>query len=75
MAVASLVGSIHADAVHNHVMYYNPETGRIEPLLWDANGFGIHAEPELEEVLKKLATAVTQNVLLAGFLGMGLMMI
>lgn len=47
MAVASLVGSIHADAVHNHVMYYNPETGRIEPLLWDANGFGIHAEPEL----------------------------
>jgi len=46
-AVASLVGSIHADAVHNHVLYYNVESRRLEPLLWDANGFGIHAEPEV----------------------------
>ncbi len=47
LAVASLVGSIHADAVHNHVLFYNAKSRRLEPLLWDANGFGVHAEPEL----------------------------
>lgn len=47
MAVASLAGSIHADAVHNHVLFYDYEKQQLEPLPWDANGFGIHAEPEL----------------------------
>lgn len=46
-AVASLVASIHADRVHNHVLFYDAAARRLEPLLWDANGFGIHAEPEL----------------------------
>jgi len=46
-AVASLVASIHADRVHNHVLFYDAASRRLEPLLWDANGFGIHAEPEL----------------------------
>jgi hypothetical protein len=46
-AVASLVGSIHADLVHNHVLFYDYDKRRIEPLLWDANGFGVHADPEL----------------------------
>lgn len=46
-AVAVLTGSIHADQVHNHVLFYDPAKHRIEPLLWDANGFGIHAEAQL----------------------------
>lgn len=46
-AVAVLTASIHADAVHNHVLFYDPAQGRLEPLLWDANGFGVHAEPSL----------------------------
>jgi hypothetical protein len=46
-AVASLVGSIHADRAHNHVLFYDYHKRRLEPLLWDANGFGVHAEPEL----------------------------
>lgn len=57
LAVASLVGSIHADAVHNHVLFYNAESRRLEPLLWDANGFGIHAEPELAVDIARHAIA------------------
>jgi hypothetical protein len=52
-AVAVLVASIHADRVHNHVWFHDPIHDRLEPLLWDANGFGIHAEPTLPvEVLR-----------------------
>jgi hypothetical protein len=46
-AVAVLVGSIHADRAHNHVFFFDPARDRLEPLLWDANAFGIHAEPDL----------------------------
>jgi len=46
-ALAALVGSIHADAFHNHVLFYDPARDRLEPMLWDANGFGVHAEPSL----------------------------
>lgn len=46
-AVAVLVGSIHADRGHNHVLFFDPATARLEPVLWDANGFGIHVEPEV----------------------------
>lgn len=47
LAVASLVASIHADSAHNHVLFYDYDKQQLEPLLWDANGFGIHADPEL----------------------------
>ncbi|MCA8977482.1 MAG: CotH kinase family protein, partial [Planctomycetes bacterium] len=46
-AVAVLTASIHADRAHNHVLFFDPAKDRLEPLLWDANGFGIHAEPGL----------------------------
>jgi len=46
-AVAALTASIHADRVHNHVLFFDPTRDRLEPLLWDANGFGIHAEANL----------------------------
>lgn len=46
-AVATLVGSIHADQAHNHVLFFDPAKNQLEALLWDANGFGIHAEPTL----------------------------
>lgn len=46
-AVAVLVGSIHADRAHNHVLFADPTKDCLEPLLWDANAFGIHAEPTL----------------------------
>ncbi|HEX5052015.1 MAG TPA: CotH kinase family protein [Planctomycetota bacterium] len=46
-AVAVLVGSMHADRAHNHVLFFDPTRDALEPLLWDANGFGIHAEPSL----------------------------
>ncbi len=46
-AIAVLVGSIHADRAHNHVLFADPSSDCLEPLLWDANGFGIHAEATL----------------------------
>ena len=47
MALATLVGSNHADRAHNHVWFDDPVRDAIEPMLWDANAFGMHAEPTL----------------------------
>ncbi|MBM4061892.1 MAG: hypothetical protein FJ265_12465 [Planctomycetes bacterium] len=62
-AVAVLVGSNHADAAHNHVLFFDPARGRLEPLLWDPNAFGIHAEPTLpvEVARHPLAQRLLQN--------------
>lgn len=46
-ALAVLTASIHADRAHNHVWFADPTKDQLEPLLWDANGFGLHAEPTL----------------------------
>lgn len=35
MALLEFVGSIHVDATHNGKMYFNPETGKFSPLVWD----------------------------------------
>jgi predicted neutral ceramidase superfamily lipid hydrolase len=65
LAVASLVGSIHADAVHNHVLFYNAKSRRLEPLLWDANGFapGMNAtlRDGLADCVDTLLLATTDN--------------
>ncbi|MBL8754614.1 MAG: CotH kinase family protein [Planctomycetes bacterium] len=46
-AVQALVASNHADRAHNHVWYFDPTRDTFVPLLWDANAFGMHAEPDL----------------------------
>lgn len=46
-ALATVVGSIHADRSHNQLLFFTPTLGRCEPVLWDANGFGIHADPDV----------------------------
>ncbi|MBK8095719.1 MAG: CotH kinase family protein [Planctomycetes bacterium] len=46
-ALAVVVGSIHADRAHNQLLFFAPARGRCEPLLWDANGFGIHGDPDV----------------------------
>ncbi len=40
-ASINLVGSIHADYHHNHLFYFDPALGQLEPVLSDANGHGL----------------------------------
>jgi hypothetical protein len=39
VALLILVGSDHVDAVHNHVLFWNTYRGRLEPVVWDLNGY------------------------------------
>ena len=35
MALLEFVGSIHVDSTHNGRLYFNPDTGRFSPIVWD----------------------------------------
>lgn len=35
MAIDALIGVVHHDASHNHKLYFDPYTGRFEPIEWD----------------------------------------
>ncbi|MEC8557674.1 MAG: CotH kinase family protein [Planctomycetota bacterium] len=38
-------GSVHTDRNHNHSYFFCPNLGKLEPIFWDCNSFGMHAEP------------------------------
>ncbi len=40
-AFMSLVSGTHGDAFHNHLFYFDPAAGRIEPWITDVNGHGM----------------------------------
>ena len=44
-ALMTVVGSIHTDDRHNHSYFYCPNQGKLEPMPWDCNGFGLHTQP------------------------------
>ena len=41
-------GSTHVDNRHNHVFFLSPYHGKLEPIAWDLNGYGLHGFPELK---------------------------
>ena len=49
-ALLSLVGGIHTDTSHNHLYYFDPSQGRIEPIISDVNGHGLLLYPSPREV-------------------------
>ena len=50
-ALLSLVGGIHTDYTHNHLYYFDPSQGRIEPIISDINGHGLQLYPSPRERL------------------------
>ena len=48
-ALLSLVGGIHTDVTHNHLYYFDPSQGRIEPIISDLNGHGLLLYPSPRE--------------------------
>jgi len=44
-ALMSLVSGTHADAFHNHLFYFDPAAGLIEPWVTDINGHGMLLYP------------------------------
>ncbi|MDA7766407.1 CotH kinase family protein [Alphaproteobacteria bacterium] len=50
-ALLSLVGGIHTDYTHNHLYYFDPSQGRIEPIISDINGHGLLLYPSPRERL------------------------
>lgn len=45
-ALMAVVGSIHTDDRHNHSYFFSSNQGKIEPLVWDANAYGLHLQPD-----------------------------
>jgi len=41
LAFMSLVSATHADFFHNHLFYFDPAAGRLEPWITDSNGHGM----------------------------------
>lgn len=39
-----LVGGIHTDYNHNHLYYFDPALGKLEPIVSDMNGYGLLAQ-------------------------------
>jgi len=50
-ALLSLVGGIHTDYTHNHLYYFDPSQGRVEPIISDINGHGLLLYPSPRERL------------------------
>lgn len=48
-ALLSLVGGIHTDISHNHLYYFDPSQGHIEPIISDINGHGLLLYPSPRE--------------------------
>ncbi len=46
-ALVILTGTSHIDQSHNHLYYLSPVVGRLEPVVWDFNGFGIWRGPDV----------------------------
>lgn len=44
-ALMCVVGSIHTDDRHNHSYFFCANQGKIEPLVWDCNAYGLHLSP------------------------------
>lgn len=38
-AINTVVGSTHTDLTHNHVLFSSSYSGKLEPLVWDSNGY------------------------------------
>lgn len=59
-ALMAVVGSVHTDDTHNHSYFICSNQGKLEPLPWDCNGYGIHADSttpvdlEIQPVLRYL---------------------
>jgi hypothetical protein len=45
-ALMVATGSLHTDHVHNQAWFFTGNHGRLEPIPWDCNSFGIHATPD-----------------------------
>ena len=44
-ATMNLAGGIHTDSYHNHLYYFDPSSGLLEPIIVDINGFGLLTQP------------------------------
>jgi len=44
-ALLALVGGIHTDYAHNHLYYFDPTLGMLEPIVSDINGHGLLLHP------------------------------
>ena len=44
-ALLALVGGIHTDYSHNHLYYFDPTLGMLEPIVSDINGHGLLLYP------------------------------
>ncbi len=45
-ALNIVTGTAHTDNCHNQVFFYNPARGKLEPVVWDPNSFGVDLPPE-----------------------------
>ncbi|OVE77056.1 hypothetical protein BVX98_03740, partial [bacterium F11] len=43
-AIQVIAGSMHQDATHNQKFYWDPSSGKIEPIIWDTFGHGKYYE-------------------------------
>ena len=41
MATMNIAGGIHTDRTHNHLYYFDPSLGLLEPIIQDINGHGL----------------------------------
>jgi hypothetical protein len=44
-ALLSLAGGVHTDYTHNHLYYFDPTSGLLEPIISDINGHGLQLYP------------------------------
>jgi parallel beta-helix repeat protein len=43
-----IIGSTHCTNMHNTKLYFDPSSGKIEPILWDTDSFSYKDEPNLK---------------------------
>ncbi|MCA9796025.1 MAG: CotH kinase family protein [Candidatus Eremiobacteraeota bacterium] len=46
VALTAVTGTSHVDSFHNQNFFYDSTRGRLEPVVWDFNAYGINLRPE-----------------------------
>lgn len=62
-AVILHAGSTHVDDCHNQVFYCSPYSGKLEPVIWDLNGYGMlePADWEVNSTFHRLYELLVQD--------------
>ena len=61
IALIDYIDSNHLDGQHNYKLYFNPSSGKLEPIVWDLGGFSGYSKTNANEVADPISRIIYEN--------------